>query len=117
MRPTSFRKIDQHQCSAAPWVRQQIARIGFIFLRRAALPRAGDRTNLDKIISQADMHFWRAAHQEYLESRQTCRRMIDKTQRAVKIQRITSKLRLESLRRNHLKNIAGVNMASRLTIA
>jgi hypothetical protein len=43
--------------------------------------------------------------------------MIDKTQRAVKIQRITSKLRLESLRRNHLKNIAGVNMASRLTIA
>ncbi len=86
---------------------------GFVFgIRRAATPRACEGAVGDDAVLDAAHDFRAAAHEDAIRARQIKHEGagVDHAQRAVDIEGSRGGRRLQALRKNHLKNVAGLDV-------
>src|SRR5260370_10029994 len=105
-------EIDQHDVLGPFfWIDNQFLRELFVFrCIFPAAPRPGDRTNFGYALTQEYMNLRRTSYNREIFSEletKHIRRRIAEPERAIKIESVTPKLGLETLRQHNLKNFAG----------
>ncbi len=103
-------KINQHHVLGPLfWIGYQFAREPFVFLDVSTAPVGpGNWTQFGDSIADAQMDFRRAAQdgKAWIEAQtEHVGRRVSKTQRAIKIERLTPEIVFEALRQHHLKNV------------
>src|SRR5260370_5547368 len=109
------RKIDKHDVLGAfLGIGEQFGSIAFVLrYGRAAGARPRNRTDLDRVADQPDVHLRRAANERKIVAEfeaKHVRRGINETETSIKIERVTIEIGFEALREDNLKDVAGADV-------